>query len=66
MGLFLVVAFGSCMDIAAIQQDNPFKIDYDRELTTVATSNMVTGLMGVGYTGKSVNRRQLNNCVLQN
>ena len=90
LGLFLVVAFGSCMDIAAIQQvkikglppgprpapslastvilitlpplviaplseqDNPFKIDYDRELTTVATSNMLTGLVGVGYTGSYI------------
>ena len=34
-GLFLVVCFGSCMDIAAIQQDMPSKIDFDHELNCV-------------------------------
>lgn len=53
-GLLLVVVFGSCMDIAAIQADVPYKIDFDRELTTVALSNMATGLVGVGYTGSYI------------
>lgn len=42
------------MDIAAIQQDVPFKIDFNHELTTVAISNMVTGVTGVGYTGSYI------------
>lgn len=35
VGLFLVVCFGSCMDVAAIQQDMPLPMDFNRELTTV-------------------------------
>lgn len=53
-GLLLVVIFGSCMDIAAIQQDVPYKIDFNRELTTVAISNMATGVVGVGFTGSYI------------
>lgn len=34
-GLFFVVAFGSSMDIAAIQADTPFELDYNSELVTV-------------------------------
>ena len=34
-GLFLVVCFGSCMDVAAIQQDMPSPLDFNRELVTV-------------------------------
>jgi SulP family sulfate permease len=54
LGLALVVIFGSAMDIAAIQQDTPQKIDFDRELTTVAVSNMATGVAGCGYTGSYI------------
>lgn len=42
------------MDIAAIQQDLPHKVDYNRELTTVAVSNMVTGVAGCGFTGSYI------------
>lgn len=42
------------MDIAAIQQDLPRKIDFNRELTTVAVSNMVTGVAGCGFTGSYI------------
>ncbi len=36
LALFMVVAFGSSMDMAAIQQDMPVRqLDYDRELMTV-------------------------------
>ena len=35
LGLILVVCFGSCMDVAAIQQDLPERIDFDHELVTV-------------------------------
>lgn len=34
-GLFLVVCFGSCMDVAAIQSDMPTPLDFNRELMTV-------------------------------
>ena len=35
MALFLVVAFGSCLDVAAIQADTPGQLDYNHELQTV-------------------------------
>ena len=34
-GLFLVVCFGSCMDVAAIQQEIPRPLDFNGELVTV-------------------------------
>ncbi|MEW5305292.1 MAG: hypothetical protein WDW36_007844 [Sanguina aurantia] len=54
LGLFFVVCFGSCMDIAAIQQDLPRPIDFNGELITVGLSNMVTGMLGAGYTGSYI------------
>ncbi|KAG2448594.1 hypothetical protein HYH02_006485 [Chlamydomonas schloesseri] len=53
-GLFLVVCFGSCMDVAAIQSDMPTPLDFNRELMTVGVSNMVTGALGAGYTGSYI------------
>ncbi|GFR39589.1 hypothetical protein Agub_g49, partial [Astrephomene gubernaculifera] len=53
-GLFLVVCFGSCMDVAAIQSDMPTPLDFNRELLTVGVSNMVTGALGAGYTGSYI------------
>ncbi len=35
IALFFVVAFGSSMDVAAIQQDMPEPLDFDKELITV-------------------------------
>lgn len=35
LALFFVVAFGSSLDVAAIQQDSPDPLDYNRELVTV-------------------------------
>ena len=35
LALAFVVAFGSSLDVAAIQQDNPEELDYNRELVTV-------------------------------
>lgn len=35
VGLFLLVTFGCCMDIAAIQQDFPHRLDTNRELAAV-------------------------------
>ena len=43
-GLFLIVCFGSSMDVAAIQQDTPRKLDFDHELSTI-------GVCGVGVGG---------------
>ncbi|EFJ45005.1 hypothetical protein VOLCADRAFT_94701 [Volvox carteri f. nagariensis] len=54
VGLFLVVCFGSCMDVAAIQSDMPTPLDFNRELMTVGVSNMVTGVLGAGYTGSYI------------
>ncbi|KAI8470530.1 MAG: hypothetical protein J3K34DRAFT_255209 [Monoraphidium minutum] len=54
LGLFFVVTFGSCLDVAAIQADVPVPIDFNRELATVGVSNIVCGLMGSGYTGSYI------------
>jgi hypothetical protein len=39
LGLFLLVCFGSCMDIAAISSginhDSPLRLDFNQELTTI-------------------------------
>ncbi len=35
IGLFAVVAFGSSLDVAAIQQDSPQPLDFNAELLTV-------------------------------
>lgn len=54
LGLYVVVAFGSSMDIAAIQAEAPQDIDYNRELITVGLSNIVTGITGVGFSGSYI------------
>jgi len=38
LALAFVVAFGSSLDVAAIQQDNPEELDYNRELTTAGAA----------------------------
>jgi hypothetical protein len=35
IALFMVVTFGSALDVAAIQQDTPFPLDFNQELITV-------------------------------
>ena len=52
--LFFLVAFGSCLDVAAIQQDYTKDIDYDRELTTIGYQNTVAGCCFAGYTGSYI------------
>lgn len=37
LALAFVVAFGSSLDVAAIQQDNPEELDYNKELVTVVS-----------------------------
>jgi SulP family sulfate permease len=54
LGLFFVVTFGSCLDVAAIQADLPEPIDFNSELATVGLSNVVVGLSGSGYTGSYI------------
>jgi SulP family sulfate permease len=53
VGLYFVVAFGSSMDIAAIQSDAP-DVDYNSELVTVGLSNVINGVAGVGLTGSYI------------
>ena len=40
IGLFAVVAFGSSLDVAAIQQDSPQPLDFNAELMTVGKLRM--------------------------
>jgi len=49
----LVVALSSCLDIAAIELELGQDLNYDHELITVGTSNMMSGLTG-GYTGSYI------------
>lgn len=54
MGLTLLVVFGSSIDIIAISHDVPVRLDFNRELETVAMSNIATGVLGVGFTGSYI------------
>ncbi|KAL3133431.1 hypothetical protein ABBQ38_007297 [Trebouxia sp. C0009 RCD-2024] len=54
LALFFVVAFGSSLDVAAIQQDSPDPLDYNRELVTVGWSNVATAVAGAGFTGSYI------------
>lgn len=38
VALFLVVTFGSALDVAAIQQDTPWPLDFNQELVTVGAT----------------------------
>lgn len=42
LALFFVVAFGSSLDVAAIQQDSPDPLDYNAELVTVGETHSGT------------------------
>ncbi|KFM27070.1 Uncharacterized protein C24H6.11c [Auxenochlorella protothecoides] len=61
LALYFVVAFGSSMDVAAIQADVATPLDYNKELVTVGMSNLVTGMAGVGYTGSYIFSQTLFN-----
>lgn len=54
IGLTLLVVFGSSIDIIAISHDVPVRLDFNRELKTVAISNIATGVLGVGFTGSYI------------
>lgn len=52
--LFVLVVFGSCLDIAAIQQEYLKEIDFNKELGTVGLQNVAAGISCVGYTGSYI------------
>ncbi|XRB25292.1 STAS domain-containing protein [Pseudoscourfieldia marina] len=62
IALFLVVSFGSCLDIAAVQagqgstQDpsQAYEVDFDHELQLIGVSNAVAGMCGAGFTGSYI------------
>ncbi len=51
--MFLVVAFSSSLDVAAIEMELGIPLDYNQELFTVGMSNLVSGCLG-GYTGSYI------------
>ncbi|KAI9911170.1 hypothetical protein PsorP6_009441 [Peronosclerospora sorghi] len=53
IGLVFIVAFSSCLDVAAIEINLGSKLDFNHELQTVGWSNIVSGLLG-GYTGSYI------------
>jgi len=61
LALFFVVAFGSCMDIAAIQAECPFELDFDRELELIGAANGLCGAVGAGFTGSYIFSQTLFN-----
>ncbi|KAK9845896.1 hypothetical protein WJX81_005443 [Elliptochloris bilobata] len=54
VALFFVCAFGSSLDVAAIQAESPEPLDFNHELQTVGLSNIVTALSGAGLTGSYI------------
>lgn len=52
--LFFLVAFGSSLDVAAIQADYSDRLDYNKELRMVGLSNLCAGLAGSGFTGSYI------------
>jgi len=50
LGMVLIVAFSSSLDVVAIEIDMGSKLNINHELKTVGWSNVVSGLFG-GYTG---------------
>jgi len=53
LAMYAVVAFGSSLDVAAVQFEIGKPMDYDQELVTVGISNFVSGATG-GYTGSYI------------
>ena len=52
--LFAVVAFGSCLDVAAIASSSEGALDFDKELETVGVANVAAGAIGAGFTGSYI------------
>ncbi|GMG15915.1 unnamed protein product [Phytophthora fragariaefolia] len=53
LGMTFVVAFSSCLDVAAIEMDMGSQLNINHELKSVGWSNFVSGLLG-GYTGSYI------------
>ena len=53
IGMYVVVAFSSSLDVAAIQMDMGKALDFNRELISVGISNALSGLSG-GFTGSYI------------
>ncbi|KAG1711424.1 hypothetical protein DVH05_008676 [Phytophthora capsici] len=53
LGMTFVVAFSSCLDVAAIEMDMGSQLNINHELKSVGWSNVVSGLLG-GYTGSYI------------
>ncbi|CAM9527246.1 unnamed protein product [Scytosiphon promiscuus] len=51
--MIVVVAFSSCLDVAAIEMEMGTPLDFNGELQTVGWSNIVSGLFG-GFTGSYI------------
>jgi hypothetical protein len=51
VGMVFVVAFASCLDIAAVSMDMGKPLDTNKEMVTVGASNFMSGLM-FGFTGE--------------
>lgn len=54
LGMVLVVAFASSLDVAAISMDMGEALDTNKELTTVGIGNLMSGL-SLGFTGCTYN-----------
>ncbi|CAN0497868.1 unnamed protein product, partial [Laminaria digitata] len=53
LAMTVVVAFSSCLDVAAIEMEMGTPLDFNGELQTVGWSNAVSGLLG-GFTGSYI------------
>lgn len=53
VAMYFVVAFSSCLDIAAIQMEIGKVLDFDHEIQTVGLANVLSGVTG-GFTGSYI------------
>lgn len=53
LGMIFVVSISSSLDVAAIELDMRKPLDYNKELSMVGVSNVISGLTG-GYTGSYI------------
>lgn len=53
VGMVFVVAFASCLDIAAVSMDMGKPLDTNKEMVTVGASNFMSGLL-FGFTGSYI------------
>ncbi|CAD7930694.1 unnamed protein product, partial [Amoebophrya sp. A25] len=53
LGLLIVVTFGSSLDVAAIQAEIPYRLDFNSEMRMIGISNLLAGISG-GMTGSYI------------